>query len=392
MDEYTISLYNNKFCNVSEEDYKHLNQYTWSICNGYLYSTINNKNWRIHRYIYEIILKENIEDYYIDHIDNNPLNNKRDNLRKVNASENGRNRKKKDDLSSKYMGVSWNKNQNKNNWHSQIVINSKKIHAFYDKEEHAGHQYNLWCVEFNLHTANLNIINGEYLKDFILFQKRDKRDKLPKNIRLTKTNNFTVDIKNKQIGTYTTLLEANIVRNFMFNQNENQKQDKILNTPIKRNKDNQAIIEIFNKNKEKIEETVVDDKLYYDLIQCRWNSTNKYIANSKKGFLHRYVMNYNGKDIVDHINGNPLDNRKENLRVITQKQNTMNKKSAKNSTSKYIGVRWNKRKNKWNAMIKINNKGIHLGTFSDEDEAAKARDIGTQKYFGIYGKLNFPIV
>lgn len=99
-------------------------------------------------------------------------------------------------------------------------------------------------------------------------------------------------------------------------------------------------------------------------------------------------MEYYGEYIVDHINNNPLDNRKNNLRVVTVAQNNMNKKSSKNSTSKYIGVYWNTN-NKWKASINQNNKYKFLGLFDNEIDAARARDEATKIYFGEFGNLNF---
>jgi hypothetical protein len=69
----------------------------------------------------------------------------------------------------------------------------------------------------------------------------------------------------------------------------------------------------------------------------------------------------------------------------------MNKKSSKNSSSKYIGVSWDKSRNKWTVSININNKAKFLGRFKYEIEAAKVRDQATLKYYGEYGNLNFPI-
>lgn len=99
-------------------------------------------------------------------------------------------------------------------------------------------------------------------------------------------------------------------------------------------------------------------------------------------------MNYYEDDIIDHINNNPLDNRKSNLRIVTARQNSMNCKSRKGS-SKYIGVSFDKKSKKWKAQIRPNGKQIYLGRFDDEIEAAKVRDIATKKYFGEHGKLNF---
>lgn len=105
--------------------------------------------------------------------------------------------------------------------------------------------------------------------------------------------------------------------------------------------------------------------------------------------LHRFILNYNGKNFIDHINGNKLDNRKSNLRIVTPKQNSMNKSSAKNSSSKYIGVYYEN--NKWRARINVNGKNMHLGCFENEIDAAKARDVATKKHFCEYGKYNFKV-
>lgn len=67
-------------------------------------------------------------------------------------------------------------------------------------------------------------------------------------------------------------------------------------------------------------------------------------------------MNYSGNNFVDHINNNKLDNRKINLRIVTPHQNSMNKSSALNTSSKYIGVFLNKRDNKYQAYINFNLK------------------------------------
>ena len=298
-----------------------------------------------------------------------------------------RNKTKLKNITSKYIGVSFNKNRNK--WISQININNNKLNKGYDNEHHAAYQYNIWCKEYNLTTANLNIIPEKYIKDFIQNKKFKKINNLPKNITLN-NNKYRIKINGKHIGLYNTLFEAIITRNFKLREIENKKQDKIKKIPIKRNKEGQAIIEIYNKNKEKICETIIDDDFYYDLNKYANNiNTNGYIQNYKLGLLHRYIINYTGDNYIDHINNNKLDNRKENLRIATVKQNSQNKSSKKKSTSKYIGVSFNTIKNKWVSQIYINNKNTFLGYFNNEEHAAKVRDIATKKYFGEYGNLNF---
>lgn len=70
---------------------------------------------------------------------------------------------------------------------------------------------------------------------------------------------------------------------------------------------------------------------------------------------------------TDHINGDGLDNRCENLRVVTHRENTQNKHTPK--TSKYPGVSWDKQYLKWKALIRVNGKHHYLGRYTDEDTA-----------------------
>ena len=88
--------------------------------------------------------------------------------------------------------------------------------------------------------------------------------------------------------------------------------------------------------------------------------------------LSRVILDTN--DFVDHINHNPLDNRKQNLRIVTKSQNQMN--------ANYKGV--SKQGNKWHARIKLNQKLICLGTYVDEEEALYARWYAEQVLFKEY--------
>jgi hypothetical protein len=261
----------------------------------------------------------------------------------------------------------------------------KKINAFYDNEHHAGHQYNLWCEEYNVHTSNLNIIDKNELNEFQEHIKKERN--LPTNIQLV-GDRYKVRIKSQHIGVYDTLLEAILSKTLRLQKLEELKQRKILSKPIKRNEDGIAIIEIFNNKKEKVAETMVDDEIYYDLMKCKWCLQNKtYVQNGKLGLLHRYILNYTGNDFIDHHNGNPLDNRKSNLRIATIQENNRNTIIKPNETSQYRGVR--KYYNKWTATITNNYVKTSLGSFDTEEEAAKARDEATKNIFKGFGKLNF---
>ena len=106
--------------------------------------------------------------------------------------------------------------------------------------------------------------------------------------------------------------------------------------------------------------------------------------------IHRLIMgvqNISWKEcVVDHINGSTLDNRKNNLRVVTQSQNSMNQKKNKSNTSGVPGV--SRMNNKWAANIKVNWKNIFLGIYDNFDEAVTARKDAEEKYFGEYSYDN----
>lgn len=104
--------------------------------------------------------------------------------------------------------------------------------------------------------------------------------------------------------------------------------------------------------------------------------------------LHRYLIDTD-KETIDHINGNPLDNRKTNLRPATHRENSYNAKVSKNNKSGYKGVWWSRDKRKYCAEIHINRKKIHLGYFTKPEEAAKAYDKAAVQYFGSFAKTNF---
>jgi len=132
---------------------------------------------------------------------------------------------------------------------------------------------------------------------------------------------------------------------------------------------------------------------------CRWtysrsNARVGYVRNQKAGYLHRLIMAAPSGMEVDHINGNTLDNRRNNLRLCTERQNRINHRLPKaGGTSKYYGVSWNQKRKKWMAFsAKENNPRArkNLGGFDSEIDAALAYDRQTRLIYGDFAKLNFP--
>lgn len=96
--------------------------------------------------------------------------------------------------------------------------------------------------------------------------------------------------------------------------------------------------------------------------------TNKFGKHKAGRYLlmSRYLMNYNDKLTIDHINRNTLDNRKSNLRIVTKFENNLNKG---NNTSGCVGVTWDRSKQKWQVTIKKK----YIGRFYNFEEAVNAR-------------------
>jgi hypothetical protein len=89
-------------------------------------------------------------------------------------------------------------------------------------------------------------------------------------------------------------------------------------------------------------------------------------------YLHRFVIGAPKGSIVDHINNNTLDNRKNNLRIVTKSENGQNRKGvSKINTSGIRGVGWNKFAGKWSAYCSENGKKKHLGYFEKVEDAEK---------------------
>jgi hypothetical protein len=97
--------------------------------------------------------------------------------------------------------------------------------------------------------------------------------------------------------------------------------------------------------------------------------------------LHRVIMNAPIDKQVDHINRDPTDNRKANLRLCTQRENGKNLSKKKNNTSGFSGVQWDKARNLWAAVIKSDYRNIHIGRYDTIEEAISARLFAENYYF-----------
>lgn len=146
----------------------------------------------------------------------------------------------------------------------------------------------------------------------------------------------------------------------------------------------------------------VDDSNFDYLNQWKWHisaygyaTRTTYSGHGHKTrkviviYMHRLILNVQKGMEVDHINYNPLDNRRSNIRIVTRSQNMMNRKLLKNNTSGFKGVSWNKRIRRWSVELTFNQKKIHIGHYQDIKIAAKKYDEKAKELFGEYSRINF---
>ncbi len=139
---------------------------------------------------------------------------------------------------------------------------------------------------------------------------------------------------------------------------------------------------------------IVDAADYASLSRFRWHATEcrgrfyaATVIDGKSVAMHRLLMSPPPGKIVDHIDGNGLDNRRANLRLCTRRQNRRNTRPRR-KTSAFLGV--SRRGDKYLARIKHNGRAFYLGLFDTETQAAHARDTKAKELFGEFAWLNFP--
>ncbi len=162
--------------------------------------------------------------------------------------------------------------------------------------------------------------------------------------------------------------------------------------------DTNAEIVIENKRHEVVARVLIDTEDVNKLKKFKWcvfkrNKNRPYYPSTtvrgKTHYLANILMGFksNNRIMIDHIDRNPLNNQKSNLRICTVSQNGCNRGKNKNNTSGYKGV-YLKPNGKWNAVIGTNGQYINLGTFSEKVDAARAYNDAALLYHGEFSYLN----
>lgn len=143
---------------------------------------------------------------------------------------------------------------------------------------------------------------------------------------------------------------------------------------------------------------LVDDEDFIILKNMKWYVSKQCgpsfrfyaytFLNGSPKHMQRFLLNDPKGYLVDHKDGNSLNNQKMNLRVCTRAQNAHNSKMQISNTSGFKGVYFSKQKQKWHSIVKIQGRIKHLGFFDNKIEAAKAYDKGSLQYHGEFALNN----
>lgn len=139
--------------------------------------------------------------------------------------------------------------------------------------------------------------------------------------------------------------------------------------------------------------TIIDDGDFEMLSAFKWHAVkwrHVYYAqawiNGGEMSMHRFLLAAKREEIADHINGDGLDNRRENLRLVPPAVNRLNSRLSRNNTSGFKGVYLQKKTGKWTAMIGTRTNGklvsTHLGTFATPEEASAAYQAAVRERYG----------
>lgn len=312
------------------KDYKWCAQWSPSKKGYYAVSTSSektkagrNKTVWMHRIIMEATGK-----VVVDHIDGHGLNNTKDNLRIVGHRENAINRRLRSDSTSKVPGVSFDKESKK--WKVHIVINRKQVTLgrFADYDEAVAVRKAAEDEHYGEFARRTEPVIEEYVAP------PESRDTSP-------------------------------ALWYMFGYGE------VYCVPL--TQDKFSIVDVCDFDKIK----------YY-----KWFFTTQGYAgtniNGTGVLLHRYLMNPKDGEQVDHINGDPIDNRLSNLRCVTPQQNTWNTRVKCTSSSGHKGV-W-KINGRWEVSMRIEGKKTYLGRFNTIEQALEIRNAAYKQHRGEFAR------
>jgi len=397
---------------ILAQDHDLIRQYNWHCSLGYAKTFRNGSSIGMHRVIMDV--KDPL--LVVDHINQDKLDNCRTNLRVVTRGVNNQNRAKDiGSLTSMYKGVLKREFKTKCLW---VASCGKFYTSAFQTEEDAARAYDKAALHYCGVGAHTNFAYTADEIESILKEPAPttakfvrQRSELPKGVWFDfrgAKNPYGAKYGGKNLGVYATPEEAARVYEAYVIEYKRKKEEKHVNMEIMRNTDGQAIVPVRNKKKEHVKSVIVDDEDWHNImrhslsvngadyvsIRINKNGDKEVVKNIK--MLHRHLMKPADDMIVDHINGDKLDNRKSNLRIVNAKQSSYNKKkfNLDKASSIYKGVcktvRARKHDTKTTYLAQVYKDSIiyRLGSFENEEDAARAYNVKAQELFGEYACLN----
>jgi hypothetical protein len=379
-----------QFALCSKEHYEELMKYNWCLNrNGHVKTIFGGKQILMNFYIWTVLEKKEISNNYVlknlntKNIDNK-LDNRIENIGIVTRVQSSNKKRKRENVSSTLYGVRFNKKKQK--FHVSFQLNGTTIHlGFYNTEKEAGMVYDTYIVQNNLLEQKvLNFeTNIEYYKTCKSYFKQQKKSNF-NGVQKLRDDSYRINVKGIHFSSknekecalkYDELVvKYKLDRKLNFPENyPNYKVVKIIPEYV----DDKTFKIKFKNGKETFISSESYDKIKYYRI-----SVGVYVKlkiNGKNVRLSRFLMDEtNPKVIIDHEDGDVLNNRLENLRRTDSKGNCENKtkkRKTKDQTN-YIGVY--KIANKFRADIK-NGNFRYRRNHKSEEHAARDRDLQIMK-------------
>jgi hypothetical protein len=381
-------------------DFHILKSHFRTMTNGYASGSVNGKKWLMHRFVWEVLMKHEVpKGYIIDHVNKNKLDCQRENLRIATKRQNSLNVKKRKNASSAFYGVC---KDGKKFVAFATDDNGRRVKiARVDNELEAAEKYDTWVKQqpsFAHGFRPINFLNGNDNTNEQSYAKKPRR-KITGVTWSKEREKYVARVSHngnmKFIGRYDNETDAAHARDAYIVNNDIQSAKLSFpeDFPDFKKQVVKCGIQILDTNTARLitrnhfERVVLIDIEDYERLKTfafyvvNDETTQKPVrvvgrSAEKMFYLHRFIMNVSDESvIIDHINRNPLDNRKNNLRFSTHQKNSRNRQKMPNTSSQYMGVCFLKRLQKFYAKINFGHNKTLTKYFEHEEFAARFRDM-----------------
>ncbi len=374
---------------ADKEDENRLSKLTWyKQKNGYVQAGFVDKLGRRTAIMMHRFILNSQPGSLTDHRNHNRQDNRKANLGTISPSENNHNKTKNPNSSSKYFGVSIDKQNKKKKWQASC---KKEFLGNFAKEEWAAYAYDQGAIRLFGDKAQINNIAKP--DNFVAWKQRSPTNNV--EIDGKKAKGLSIVKRNNKECFRLSLRVNGVVHNKVYKDiNEAKtayiKLRNVIDTTPKpvinmlRNSQGIAILPCTNTFG-----VLVDDDTFFKYSSQKCNLSAIYpsvLVNGKSCLLHRLVTNAQVGEIVDHIDRDPLNAQFDNLRIVDSSTNAHNRTKLTGKSSKFIGV--HKSKDKYRVCIMKNGITHDAGLYDCEKVAGWTADQLSKELFGIHARTN----